>query len=147
MKTADNTPEIPTAPGGGLQSLVTSLSKIPLDQISENILDLTKHLDQLASSPKLKESLGQLDAALQQIHQTVQTIGPEVEQLVETLRNTAQQLDRASAATARTMGGPASQSGLNDTLREVKDAARSIRSLADYLERHPESLISGKHGE
>ncbi|HEY3663281.1 MAG TPA: MlaD family protein [Chthoniobacterales bacterium] len=147
LKIADNLPEIPTAPGGGLQSLVSSVNKIPLDQISQNVLDLTKHLDQLASSPKLKESFAELDASLQEIHRTVETIGPKVDQLVRTLRNTAHQLDQASAATAKTIGGPASQNGLNDTMREVKDAARSIRSLADYLERHPESLISGKHGE
>jgi paraquat-inducible protein B len=29
-------------------------------------------------------------------------------------------------------------------LEELSDAARSIRSLSDYLERHPEALIKGK---
>ncbi len=33
---------------------------------------------------------------------------------------------------------------LNNTLIELSTAARSIRFLADYLERHPEALISGK---
>jgi len=36
---------------------------------------------------------------------------------------------------------------LEDTLREVSRAARSLRVLADYLERHPEALIRGKTGE
>jgi len=36
---------------------------------------------------------------------------------------------------------------LNETLREVSRAARSLRVLADYLEGHPESLIRGKKGE
>jgi paraquat-inducible protein B len=35
---------------------------------------------------------------------------------------------------------------LNSTLQEVSGAARSVRVLADYLERHPESLIRGKKG-
>jgi paraquat-inducible protein B len=30
------------------------------------------------------------------------------------------------------------------TLRDLSDAARSVRALADYLERHPESLLRGK---
>jgi len=30
------------------------------------------------------------------------------------------------------------------TLEEVKSLSRSMRSLTDYLERHPESLIRGK---
>jgi paraquat-inducible protein B len=36
---------------------------------------------------------------------------------------------------------------LDDTLREVSRAARSLRVLADYLEGHPEALIRGKQGE
>jgi len=37
------------------------------------------------------------------------------------------------------------ESALIETLESVSDASRSIKELADYLERHPESLISGKH--
>lgn len=33
---------------------------------------------------------------------------------------------------------------LNTTLNELSDAARSLRLLAEYLERHPEALIQGK---
>jgi paraquat-inducible protein B len=33
---------------------------------------------------------------------------------------------------------------LNNTLKELSAAARSIRFMADYIERHPESLLRGK---
>jgi paraquat-inducible protein B len=36
---------------------------------------------------------------------------------------------------------------LGNTLEEVSRAARSLRVLMDYLERHPEALIRGKTGE
>jgi len=36
---------------------------------------------------------------------------------------------------------------IDSTLQEVSRAARSLRVLADYLERHPEALIRGKKGE
>jgi paraquat-inducible protein B len=36
---------------------------------------------------------------------------------------------------------------LGSTLQEVSRAARGLRVLADYLERHPEALIRGKSGE
>jgi len=36
---------------------------------------------------------------------------------------------------------------LDSTLREVSGAARSLRVLADYLQRHPEALLRGKKGE
>ena len=35
---------------------------------------------------------------------------------------------------------------LDNTLREFSEMARSIRSLANYLSRHPEALIRGKSG-
>ena len=35
---------------------------------------------------------------------------------------------------------------VTNTLQELKDAARSLRLMADYLERHPEALLSGKKG-
>jgi paraquat-inducible protein B len=33
---------------------------------------------------------------------------------------------------------------LRQLLIELRDAARSIRVMADYLEQHPEALIRGK---
>jgi paraquat-inducible protein B len=33
---------------------------------------------------------------------------------------------------------------VTESLREVEKSARSLRSLTDYLERHPEALLSGK---
>jgi paraquat-inducible protein B len=36
---------------------------------------------------------------------------------------------------------------LDATLEEVSRAARGLRGLADYLERHPEALIRGKSEE
>ena len=36
---------------------------------------------------------------------------------------------------------------LNNMLQQGSGAARALRVLADYLERHPEALIRGKTGE
>ncbi|HME68332.1 MAG TPA: mammalian cell entry protein, partial [Myxococcota bacterium] len=36
---------------------------------------------------------------------------------------------------------------LGNSLQEVARAARGLRGLADYLERHPEALLRGKSGE
>jgi paraquat-inducible protein B len=33
---------------------------------------------------------------------------------------------------------------MNSALEEISGAARSLRLLMDYLERHPESLLRGK---
>jgi paraquat-inducible protein B len=35
---------------------------------------------------------------------------------------------------------------LTDLIRQLQDTARSIRLLADFVERHPEAMIRGKAG-
>jgi paraquat-inducible protein B len=56
---------------------------------------------------------------------------------------------RGTIDNANTIVAPNSAQGqqLDSTLEEVRRAARSVRVLADYLDRHPESLIRGKKGE
>jgi paraquat-inducible protein B len=71
------------------------------------------------------------------------------------LRKTMAELDRTLDSARATLDGanrlvaPDSVLGaqLGTTLEEVSRAARGLRVLADYLERHPEALIRGKTGE
>jgi paraquat-inducible protein B len=51
----------------------------------------------------------------------------------------------ASSANALVSGdGSTQDASLPGTLRQLTDAARALRSLADYLGRHPEAIIRGK---
>jgi paraquat-inducible protein B len=143
----DGMPQIPVAPSGGLNSIVNRFNKVPIDQIAQNVLDITKHLDEVVSSPKLKDAVAELDASLKQIRTTVGRVGPQVTALAGKLRDTADQLDETAKAADKTLGGTPSQHGLDKTMREISDAARSVRSLADYLDRHPEALIKGRSGD
>ena len=52
-------------------------------------------------------------------------------------------LDDVGRATA---GAPDAGQELEAVLRELNSAARAVRELADYLDRHPESLLLGKEG-
>jgi paraquat-inducible protein B len=70
------------------------------------------------------------------------------------LRKTISELDRTLASARRAVDSaddlirPDSvlRAELSSTLQEVSRAARGLRVLADYLERHPEALIRGKTG-
>lgn len=146
VQVVDGLPQIPTAPAGGLESVVQRVRDVPIHQIGQNVLDITKHVDEIASSPALAESVQHLDASLRRVDQLLDDVTPQVDRIVRVLHDAAADLRRTARSADRTLGGPASQTGVTDTLREVKDAARSIRSLADYLDRHPEALISGKAG-
>jgi paraquat-inducible protein B len=78
-------------------------------------------LDQIAQA--LQKAMGDLDLTLLSARGTIDSAGT----IVRPNSPQAQQLD--------------------STLEEVRRAARSIRVLTDYLDRHPEALIRGKKGE
>jgi paraquat-inducible protein B len=143
----EGVPQLPAAMGGGLSSLATRLEKIPIEKITQNILDITHHLDTVVANPKLKDAVVQLDAALKQIKTTMTKAGPQITTLTTTLRKAADQLDEATGSANKLMSGTATQEGLGSTVQEITEAAQAVRSLADYLDRHPESLIKGRTGE
>jgi paraquat-inducible protein B len=61
---------------------------------------------------------------------------------------TFRQASTTLAITADAFGNDPNGGGdLAGTLNELKQAARSLRALTDYLESHPESLILGKNAE
>jgi paraquat-inducible protein B len=63
------------------------------------------------------------------------------------LRTTLDQARKTLAAAQQTLSSDSPMQGdLRETLQEVTKAAETVRALADYLERHPESLIRGKRG-
>jgi paraquat-inducible protein B len=153
-------PAIPAAPGGGITSIVDRINKVPVEQIAHNLLDVTHHADALVASPHLNDAIAQLDGALAQLHQTADKTGPQISQLVGRLRGTADRLDgvvsavektanaarRAASSANNMLGGAPEQNNAQKAMREITEAARSVRELADYLDRHPEALIQGRSG-
>lgn len=106
------------------------------------MLDTTGHIDKIVSSPELTDAIAELDATLQQIHQTAGDAGPKITQVVDSLRKTA-----TAKAADKTLGGTPAQGGTQQAMRELTEAARSVRDLANYLDRHPEALLHGRAGE
>lgn len=153
LGTSQRYPLIPTAPGGGLAALSQKLTSLPLTQIADNVRALTAQLRRLASSPQLRESITHLNRTLAALEKTARQAGPEVAPTLVSLRRTAAQLrgiakqiDTTAEAARRTLGAtPAAPSGnVRQTLKELAGAARAIRSLANYLDRHPEALLHGR---
>jgi len=146
LQTGGPLPVIPTVPGGGFGSIVTRVNKIPIDQIADNVLQITHHVETIVSSPDLRNSIRHLDRTLAQLQTTIHDTAPQVTALIASLRQTGDQLDAAAATASNVMGGnPANQDrNVRAALFEVTQAARSVRSLADYLDRHPEALVKGR---
>lgn len=153
LATAGRYRRIPTAPGGGLAALSRKISALPLTQIADNVRALTAQLKRLAASPQLRESLTHLNRALAALEKTARQAGPQIAPTLISLRRTTQrlreiavQIDATAQAARRTLGtSPQAPAGnLEQTLKELTSAARAIRSLANYLDAHPESLLRGR---
>lgn len=116
---------VPTVPGsfGKLQEQITQiadkLSQIPFDQIGKN----------------LNESVAGIEQLLKQFNTQ---LAPKARQMLEEASTTF-----SKASKVLSTNSPL-QNNMGQTLEEVRRAARSLRVLMDYLERHPESLIRGK---
>lgn len=127
--------------------VVNKINNLPIKEIGEQVHSITEHINALSGSPQIKDSLTHIDHSVAQVDRTLRQVSPQIGPLVTQLRQTANEADQAVAAANRTIGGDAtSQNDLPATLRELTEAARSIRALADYLDRHPEALIRGKEG-
>jgi paraquat-inducible protein B len=120
-----------------LTGIVAKLEKLPLDEIGD----------------ELRKTLVSLDQTLQDAGKAVNRIDadvtPGLKTTLDDLRGTIGNVDRVLKNTDATLVGkdaPAQQE-LRDALQEITRAARSLRILTDYLERHPESLIRGKTDE
>jgi paraquat-inducible protein B len=73
---------------------------------------------------------------LSALEQTFTTAGSTLEQTRTSLAELSGLLNKDSGL----------KQELERTLREFQDAARSVQTLSDYLERHPEALLRGKKG-
>jgi len=137
-------PQLPAANGGGLTGLTRQLGTLPLQQIGANVRSITDRIRLFVNSPMLTQSLAHLQDTLRGIDQMVRQVKPQVPMLVASLRRAADQLEGVAGAAHQAIGGADEQGGLNEAVAELTRTARSVRSLADYLQRHPEALLKGK---
>ena len=147
-------------------SIVAKLDNLPYEAIGTDIT---------AALESLRTALGSLDGTLKDASTAVNRIDadvtPELRATLEDVRRAIATLDgvlknqvnatleetRSAMATANTVlkntdatlvGKDApGQQELRDALQEISRAARSLRILGDYLERHPDALIWGKSAE
>lgn len=109
---------------------VDKLADAPVADLVTALNDTIHSVDALVSSPGLKKGIDGL---------------AEVGPLLESIKATSDEA-RTTLASAGTMVGDDSalRHDLIRMLEELTEMARSVRTLTDYLERNPNSLIFGK---
>lgn len=139
---------IPTQPAP-LEALTTQLAKMldkldrfPLERIGQDLSQTAAGANALVNAPSLKQALVELETALAGIGAIAGQINDRIApELATTLQQTSATLRSANALVSE-------NSSLSIDARrmfqEIATAARSVRLMADYLERHPEALLKGK---
>lgn len=145
---------IPSASGsGGLDDItsladqiLTKVNRIPIEAMGRDLKQVTGQLNSLVSSPELADSFEHLHSTLASLDQTLKQVQPQVGPLMTKLNDAAEQLSGTAVAARQLLDGQGSgaDGSLQDMVGQLTAAARSIRGLADYLDRHPESLVRGK---
>jgi paraquat-inducible protein B len=116
-----------------------------LEQLQEGVLSVTRKLQKLPLDKVGDDADAALIALAKALSGTDVLIGnvnagllPETQSAMAQARRTLSQTGQAIAP------GASLQSDLHTTLTSVGRAADSVRVLAEYLDRHPESLLQGK---
>lgn len=125
--------KVPTSEAGDLAELLRSAR------------GLISHLSEVTSGPRLGHALRSLDDTLAHMDQLTREVDPDLRSLVVSLRKTSDEAQGTMSTVQSLMGnGVAGNSDVPQLLDEVTRAVRSIRDLADYLDRHPEALLRGR---
>jgi paraquat-inducible protein B len=140
--------EIPTIPTDfdqlttSITELVKKIEKLPLDKLTDGMVRTVDGADRLVNSPELQEAVQGLNATIKSLDSVVKRldkrVAPETVGLLTDARSTLRSVNSMVSDKS------ALRYDLASMFRELALAARSIRSLASYLERNPNALIYGK---
>jgi paraquat-inducible protein B len=134
-------PEIPTVPGElegieqSLKSIVQKLDQLPLEAIAKD----------------LRKTLATLDQSLKDVGGLAKRVStdwvPEGKNMLAEARRALESAERTLNSANTVFLGPNApvQQEFRDALQELTSAARALRVLADYIDRHPEGLLRGKN--
>jgi paraquat-inducible protein B len=119
-----------------------------LTAVLQNLQNVLKNIDRATSGPQLGHALQSLDDTLTRLDKVTHDIEPDIKSLIKSLRDTADSAQNTLNTVQGLMGNTApTGTDLPRLMRELTEAARSVRGLADYLDRHPEALLRGRKGD
>lgn len=136
LDTQSQVPSIPTVPGTlselqpQIAEIVDKIHKVPFDEIGKN-----------------------LNTTLREANQAIAKLSPEAQKALVDVQKTLDEVQKTMGAAQKTLGdadrhllSPDAplQRNAEQTMLDLQRAAQSLRTLTDYLERHPESLLRGK---
>jgi paraquat-inducible protein B len=140
--------EIPTIPST-MEQIERTLANIDFEEIFDNLSEAVKGLGDVAKSDEIKDSIRSLNKTIKDADKLIVNVDKEIEPLIESVRNLSDNASATLEQAEKTLSFKEGETAalafeVKNALREFSEAARAIRLLADYLERHPEALLKGK---
>lgn len=135
-----------------LERVDAGVEKIDFAKINGGVVGVTEAARDLLADKNVRESAENLNAALVEFRTLAAKIGAQVDPVSEEFKETTLQaretLERIEAAAENLrlvlQPGTGLRRELDSAVQHIGDAARSIRTLADFLERNPAAFVSGK---
>ena len=123
-------------------NILQKIDSLPIEEIGSDLRDTVHGAKQIAESPEILGAIRNLNGTLEETRLLVSNlrtkVSPEISAVLEEARQSLANAEQILDADAPL------QVKMNSALEEISGAARSMRLLMDYLERHPESLLRGK---
>jgi paraquat-inducible protein B len=146
-------PKLPTVPNE-LENITRSLSEVaskiaalPLDAVVADLRGVIKSAQEIVGSPELKASVASLQRALAKLDNESGPLLTSLKQASDSASVAVKRAETLLKSMENGYGGDSAvQREMVDMLRQLRDAARSVKLLADFAEQHPESFIRGKSG-
>jgi paraquat-inducible protein B len=125
-------------------AILDTVAALPLAQIGTDLRDAVAGAKAVLASRELMDAVKELERTLKEVRQVAagvdREVMPKVAAALDQVRGTLKSADGFVAPESPTAVE------LRRMLQELSAAARAVRSVADYLDRHPEALIQGKGG-
>jgi paraquat-inducible protein B len=151
-------PELPAGPtqqeriAQKLQPLIAKLANAPIDQVFAQLQETMAALNQLITGPELRGALEELRGASAELRNVADRLGAHSDTLIANLNETVRSTNRLIDHTGQTLATIDRQVGdrsplladIRSLVQQMDGAARSMRLMAEYLERNPNALITGK---
>jgi paraquat-inducible protein B len=146
--------------------LIAKLRDVDFDGLVTSIRDAARSVGELAGSPELRQALVAAREAMVSARDTLTEIRPRIPQLASGVDSASNRLQGSLKRFDTTLGSLDTALGsldttlgsvnrlvdpsaplvyqLTTTLTDLGTAAKSVRELADYLDRNPSAIITGR---
>ena len=147
-------PELPTI-STTIKELANTLENIPFEEILDRLMSTVDGIAKIVNSPEIITSIQSFNNTMVDVQRLVRDVDSKLEPLstdlnmtLKTATGTLNEIEKLASNLEGILAEDSpTRTELTRALGEFADAARSMRLLADYLERHPEALIRGKGGQ